>query len=87
MESLLSDVYWTIAYAAMPLIILFISLMGGNNPAITALISIIISIILTISGRILATLGQRFPKRMAANLFSELLNRGYGGWDTDRIIQ
>jgi lipopolysaccharide export LptBFGC system permease protein LptF len=48
-KRILSDIYWTMAYAAMLLIILFlISLGSGGNPAITMLISIIIAIIYTV---------------------------------------
>ena len=47
-KKVLSDIYWTIAYAVMPLIILFISLGSGSNPAITALITIIVAIIYTL---------------------------------------
>jgi len=48
-KRILSDIYWTMAYAAILLIILLlISLGSGSNPAITVLISIIIAIIYTL---------------------------------------
>jgi lipopolysaccharide export LptBFGC system permease protein LptF len=51
-KKILSDIYWTMAYAAMLLIILliisYISLGSGGNPAMTMLISILIAIIYTL---------------------------------------
>lgn len=47
-KKILSNIYWTMAYAAMLLIILFIISLGSGSPAITMLISIIIAIIYTL---------------------------------------
>lgn len=48
-KKILSDIYWTMAYAAMLLIILLlISLGSSGNPAITMLVSIIMAIIYTL---------------------------------------
>jgi uncharacterized membrane protein len=48
-KRILSDIYWTMAYTAILLIVLLIiSLGSGGNPAITMLISIIIAIIYTL---------------------------------------
>ncbi len=48
-EKILSDIYWTMAYAAILLIILLVIILGSNdNPVITMLISIIIVIIYTL---------------------------------------
>ena len=47
-KRILSDIYWTMAYAAMLLIILFIISLWSGSPAITMFISIIIAIIYTL---------------------------------------
>jgi|GEM_PF-2806123 len=50
-KRILSDIYWTIAYTAMLLIVLLIIFyisLGGGNPVNTMLISIILAIIYTV---------------------------------------